>query len=244
LYKRAITLILMTAVLAGCGGGKEPTDTLFTLHSGTKWTYQFSGTVSLPPAQGGGTQTVQAAQSTVTFEVASATAKDAANNVVNILDRKLDLVLLDGRHVKGDFRLYVTQDSALGIFVHGFNNAAGDTVDPTNDKFVPANASPPAKFLYLPNPATGGTSISYVNPLGLPVSSGYTLQIGIPIRAVTVPAGHFPAKPVAITENFSSFTLSPADLTPGTGIIDGVLNATMPDGTAINGVILLTSVKL
>jgi hypothetical protein len=244
LVKRIAVLTVLAASLAGCGGGKGATENLVAFTAGTKWVYQFNGTVTLPAGQGGGTQNVQT-KSTFTMEVAAVTSKDANNADVNILDRKFDLFLLDGREIKANLRLYFTQ-SALGVFVHGVNNAMGDTIDPAQDKFVPSTANPPFQFLYLPNPANG-QQISYANPLGVAPAASYFLSLGTTRVPVKVPAGDFLAKSYTITENFSQISLtsqnSPADpgagFVPDVGIVSGHLTAILPDGTRVEGTIVL-----
>jgi hypothetical protein len=246
LVKRLAVLAVLAVGLAGCGGGKGLTENLVSFSPGTKWVYQFNGTVTLPAGQGGGTQNVQT-QSTYTMEVASAVSKDANNADVNILDRKFDLFLLDGRQIKANLRLYFTQNN-LGVFVHGINNVMGDTVDPAQDKFVPSTTNPPFQFLYLPNPANG-QQISYTNPLGLLPAASYFLSLGTTRVPVTVPAGEFLAKSYTITENFSGISLTSqisvanpgAGFVPDVGIVSGNLTANLPDGTRVQGTITLKS---
>src|SRR5262249_36037325 len=160
-------------------------------------------TATLSSALGGGTQNIQST-STLTMQTATSTARDLNNELVSALDRKLDVFLLDGREITGNFRLYYTQTS-LGIFVHGVNDYIGTTLNAANDVFVPSTTSPAFKFLYLPNPITDGSSLSYTNPLGLSGSAdvSYALQVGSGRQSVSTPAGDFFAKPISITENFS-----------------------------------------
>ncbi len=234
----------IASLLAACGGSKGPSDHLLTLRSGATWVYNLTGTVTLAAAQGGGTQDLQA-NSRLTMQIAAGTSRDLNNQEVGILDRKLDMFLLDGREIKGNFRLYFSQ-SALGIFVHGVNNYVGDTFNATNDVFVPATTNPAFKFLYLPDPLTDNLALSYTNPLGLTATGdiSYNLQIGNKRQSVKTPAGEFFAKGVSITESFNrSLAITNAGFVPETGLVSGVVNATLPDGTKIAAVITLRSLN-
>jgi hypothetical protein len=234
--------LLLVVALYGCGGGKGTTDKLFTYRAGSKWVYQFSGTVTLPADQGGGTQNVQA-NSTLTLEVLSATFKDLNNQDVNILERAFDLKLLDGRTLRANLRLYVSQ-SNLGLFVHGTNNWIGNTFDQTRDRFVPAGANPPFKFLYLPSPVADGTTVTYANPFLATPAAGFELQAVGPRQQTQVPAGDFLARLFAVEEGFNQFKLLSGRIAPDVGIISGTLDLTLSDGTRINGTIRLQSVNL
>lgn len=246
---------LLVGLTGGCGGGHGVSDTLHTLQAGDTWTYSVAGSVTLPASLGGTTQNLQT-KSTLTETVAAETVKDLNGEDTHILDRKLDLFLLDGREIQANFRLYFTQTS-LGVFVHGINDYVGTVANSSNDVFVPATTTPPFKFLYLPNPLADGQTVSYTNPLGLTVSGNpapdvsYTLQAGAGRQPITAPAGTFVGKPVNIVENFNqSFSISAAgagnppvaqpNFVSNVGFISGVLNATLPDGTKVQGVITLT----
>jgi hypothetical protein len=239
-------------LLVGCGGSRGPSDNLLTLHAGQTWVYNLAGNITLPAAQGGGTQALQAT-STLTIQVANGTARDLNNTAVSILDRKIDAILLDGREVKGNFRLYFSQ-SNLGIFVHGVNNYVGDTFNAANDIFVPSTTNPPFAFLYLPNPLADNSTLSYTNPLGLATTKdvSYSLQVGTPRQSLKVPAGEFFVKPISIVENFNRpltvatsgivpFSITSAGFDPNNGLISGVFKATLPDGTQFSGTIALKS---
>ena len=238
----------LAALLSGCGGGKGTSDNLVTLRTGSTWVYSLAGTVTLSAAQGGipggSTQNLQST-STYTMQVISGTVNDANKQPTNILDRVFDLKLLDGREIKAHFRLYYTQ-SNLGIFVHGINDYVGDTASASNDKFAPAAANPPYQFLYLPNPLSDGTNLSYVNPLDLftTANESYTLAVGTGRQPVTTPAGTFLAKAVQITENFDNFALTNTGIVPNIGIVVGTVTATLPDGSQVTGTITLQSVNL
>jgi hypothetical protein len=246
LLKRMIALIASAGMLAGCGGGASTTNKLFTLQPGVTWNYRVTGSVTLSAALGGGSQTLPAGSALV-VSVPSGTVLDTASNQqVNILDRKFDLVLLDGRHVQGNMRLYWSQDSK-GINCHGFNLSPGTTVDSTKDRFVKATANPPLKFLYLPDPVNDNLSVTYDKPVD-PAAAGtsYSFTLGAGLQQVTVPAGSFLAKGLVLSEKFvnttnGDFVLSNAALVPDKGIVSGFLNATLPDGSALNGAIVLTS---
>jgi hypothetical protein len=249
LFKRKTTLkalsafAILTGTLlgtGGCGAGGGQSTTLFTLRPGNTWVYSVTGTATLPASLGGGTQNLQP-NSTFTFTVGSGTAKDANNTDVNILDRKLDVFLLDGREVKATYRLYFTQ-STLGLFVHGINDFITDTANPANDRFVPGTVNPPFKFLYLPNPVTDNQSLSYSDPLGLTGSGvGYSAVFGSGQAVVHTPSGDYLAKPFTLAENFNPLTITNGFFVPDTGIVAGTLTATLPDGTKIVGTILLKS---
>lgn len=247
-------LVAVAGLLAACGGSRGPSDSLLTLRTGQTWTYNLAGTLTLPVSLGGGTQDLQST-STLTMQVASGTSRDLNNTEVGILERKIHAFLLDGREVKGNFRLYFSQ-SSLGIFVHGVNNFVGDTASPANDKFISSATNPPFKFLYLPNPMAGNQTLSYTNPLGLTTSAdvSYQLQVGALRQSVTVPAGEFFAKPILITENFDRplsvttagivpFAITSGGFVPDTGLVSGVFKATLPDGTQITGTITLKSIS-
>lgn len=242
MFKRACALLLLTVALYGCGGGKGTTDKLFTYRAGSRWVYQFSGTVTLPAAQGGGTQNVQA-NSTYTMQVSANTFKDLNNQDVNILERTFDLKLLDGRTVQANLRLYVTQ-SSLGLFVHGTNNWIGQTFDQNRDRFVPAGANPPFKFLYLPSPVADGTTVAYANPFVATPAAGFELQAAGARQQTQVPAGDFLARSFAVNEEFNQFKLLNGRIAPDVGIISGTVDLTLSDGTKINGTIRLQSVSL
>lgn len=248
--------VIASGLLAGCGGSRGPNDNLLTLRTGQTWVYELAGNVTLPASKGGGTQALQS-NSTLTVQVASGTARDLNNAEVGILDRKVDAFLLDGREVKGNFRLYFSQ-TTLGIFVHGINDYVGDTASPTNDKFAPSTASPPFKFLYLPNPLLDNQSLSYTDPLNLkatfPANTdlSYSLQVGAPRQTIKAPAGEYFVKPISMVENFNRplgvttagivpFSITNGGFDPGTGLISGIFKATLPDGTQFSGTIALKS---
>lgn len=245
MFKRACALLLVATALSGCGGGRGITDHLFTLRPGSRWVYKLTGNVTLP---NGNKQGVKDG-STLTVEMLNFTVRDANNTEINILDRKYNITLLDGTVIVGHQRLYVSQTSQ-GIFVHGFNNFVGDNVNPDQDKFVPAAASPPFKFVYLPDPAADNTSVTYNNPFSATATGSYSLQITTPRQPVQVPAGDFRAKPLTLRENFSSFALTSTGFVPEVGIVAGVISAILPDGTRIGdgtasgGVISLSSYRL
>jgi hypothetical protein len=203
--------------------------------------FQFTGTVKLPASQGGGTISVTS-NSTLTMTVSSTTSKDLNNDTVSILERKFDLTLLDGRTIKGNFRQYFTQ-SKLGIFLHGYNNYVGETVNSANDVFVPSTSTPAFKFLYIPDPMSG--NVSYTNPFGFASGdNSYAFTItGAVRKKVTVPAGQFQVMTGAINEKFAKFTLTGVGLFPeiGGGFISGTLKATLPDDTELSGTIALKS---
>jgi hypothetical protein len=241
--------------VSGCGGGGGSNDNLLTLRPGQTWVYALSGNATLPASQGGGTQALQSA-STLTFTVSSSTSRDLNNAEVGILERKIDATLLDGRQIKGNFRLYFSQGT-LGIFVHGINVFNGETANPANDVFVPGTVNPAFKFLYLPNPLADNQTLSYTNPLGLSTNKDvtYKLVVGAPRQDIHVPAGQFFAKPASIEENFNRtlalttsglvpFSVTNAAIDPSTGLISGVFKATLPDGTQFSGTIALKSVTL
>ena len=230
-------IALATLAIAGCGGGKSPSQDVFTLHAGDRWVYKFTGTVT---TTGSGSQTAKADQSTLTIQVNSTTATDLHGAPLLALDRTYDIELLDGTKVAAVQRLYVTQ-SASGTFVHGMNNSATLPLDPANDKFVPATTNPAYQFVYLPSPLLDGLQVSYTNPMGLTPAAGYSLTVGSSgFSTVTVPLGTFQAKPLQLNEAFSGFTLSNAAIAPSVGILGGDLTATLPTIT-IQGRILLSS---
>lgn len=249
MFKRKATLkaittfaILMGVLIGtgGCGAGGGQSTHLFTLKPGNRWLYTITGTATLPASQGGGTQNLQP-NSTFTMTVGSGTAKDANNTDVNILDRKLDVFLLDGREIKATYRLYFTQ-STLGIFVHGINDFVTDTANPANDRFVPGTVNPPFKFLYLPNPVTDNQTLSYTDPLGIGGSNvNYSAVFGSGKTVVNTPSGDYLATPFTLTENFNPLTITTGFFVPDTGVVAGILTATLPDGTKIVGTILLNS---
>jgi hypothetical protein len=233
---------LMAAALCGCGGGGGGVaDSLVRVRPGSTWVYQYSGSVKLPASQGGGTQNVTA-DSTLTYTVSSTISKDLNNDDVNILERKFDLTLLDGRRIKANFRQYITQTDR-GIFVHGFNNYVGDTINSANDKFVPSTSTPAYKFLYLPSPVAG--NVSYTNPFGITAGdNSYAFAITNTKRSIVqVPAGRFNAMTGTVNEKYDDFSITSVGLVPEVvgGIISGNLKATFPDGTELNGTILLKS---
>lgn len=247
-------LAALAGVLAGCGGSKGPSDNLLALRQGRTWVYNLAGTVTLPASLGGGTQALQTS-STLTIQVLNSTTRDLNNQEVGIIDRKIDAFLLDGREVKGNFRLYFSQTD-LGVFVHGVNNYVGDTFNAANDIFVPSTTNPPFKFLYLPSPLADNQTLSYTNPLGLTTTAdvSYNMQVGTPRQSITVPAGEFFAKPVSMVENFNRpltvgtpgivpFSVTSAGFDPSNGLISGVFKATLPDGTQFSGTITLKSIS-
>lgn len=243
MIKRLFALLVLLAALNGCGGGKEPTESLYTLGPGSRWVYRVTGTVALPASMGGGTQNLQTT-STLTVQAGTAVVKDPAGNDTRALDRKFDLLLLDGRGITATQRLYVSQN-ATGIFVHGMNVAASDTIDPVNDVWVPRTANPPSRFLYLPDPAPDGRTLSYTNPLGLttPGDHSYTLTLGSGRQAVEVPAGHYLAKGVSQVEKFDSFAIANGGFVPDVGLVSGLLDTTLASGARVQGSIVLTSVS-
>lgn len=233
----AAAAILMTG--CGSGGGGGVANTLVTLHSGQTWVFQYTGTVKLT---GGITQNVTA-DSTVTFTVSNTTSKDLNNDTVSILERKFNLKLLDGTPVKANFRQYFTQ-TALGIFVHGYNNYVGDTVNSADDKFVPGTVTPAYAFLFMPSPVSG--NVTYPNPFGVSGAGDHSYAFAITNAkrvGVTVPAGTFSAMTGSITEKYDDFTLTSVGLVPEVagGMISGTLKATFPDGSELSGTILLKS---
>lgn len=241
--KRMAACGLIAAVLYGCGGGGGgPADTLAQLRTGSQWVFQYSGTVKLPASLGGGTQNVTA-DSTLTYTVSTTTSKDLNNDTVSILERKFNLTLLDGRNFKANFRQYFTQTN-LGIFVHGYNDYVGDTINSANDVFVPSTATPQYAFLYMPSPVSG--SVSYTNPFDVSgtADNSYAFAVTNAKRLpVNTPAGTFNAMTGTITEKYDKFALSSVGLVPETmgGIVSGNLIVTFPDGTELNGTILLKS---
>jgi hypothetical protein len=243
-------------LLAGCGSSRGPNNNLLTYTPGQSWVYDLAGNLTLPAAQGGGTQALKTG-STLTITVTSGTARDLNNATVGIMERKIDAMLLDGREIKANFRLYFSQ-SDLGQFVHGFNDYTGDTASPANDKFVPSTANPQFKFLYLPNPMTDGQTLSYADPFNqkaaFPANTdlSYSLQVGTPRQSEKVPAGEFFVFPVTITENFHRkvglpanaipFSITNGGFDPQNGLISGVFKATAPDGTSFAGTIALKTI--
>jgi len=242
LHKRLPVLFLLASVLTGCGSsGVTITDRLLRVRAGvSRWVYQFTGTVTLP--SGGGTQSVKTS-STFVVTAAPGTAKDTSNNDVFILDRTFNLVLLDNREITGNFRLYFTQDDT-GIYVHGVNVSSTGTIDPGDDKFVPNTTTPPSKFIYLPDPAADGLTITHSDPLSTAGTGNYELRVGNGRTPVFSPAGTFQAKPLTQNENFGSFRLTGADFVPNVGVIKANVDATLSDNTRIQGSLLLTSVRL
>lgn len=239
MLKRLLVPAVLLVLLPGCGSGKKPTDRLFTLTQGRQWIYEFSGRVTTAA----GAQDARANQSTVTYTVAATTTKDLDNQTVFALDRVFDITLLDGTRVKRIQRLYVSQ-TADGIFLHGINNSPGDLLDPANDRFVPGTATPPFKFLWLPDPAANGRAISYTDPFATGLAGqGYTLNLGTNLQEVSVPAGSFLAKGIIQQEGFSGFQLSNAGITPDVGIVSGVLDATLAGTVRLQGTLLLKSVR-
>lgn len=234
-WRCMIALVALAA--AGCGGGKSPSESVFTLHPGDRWVYQLSGTVT---RTGSGAQNVKPDKSTLTIQVNSTTAKDLNGTSVLALDRTYAIELLDGTTVSAVQRLYVSQ-TASGIFVHGMNNTETPPVDPSKDVFVPATANPPYRFLYLPSPLLDGTQVSYTNPMGLTPAAAYSITVGSSgFQVVTVPYGTYLAKAVQMNEAFSGFSLTNAALAPSIGILGGALTATFPT-TTIQGQIQLKS---
>lgn len=238
LNRRSFALMLLGLGLVGCGGGKGVSNRLFTLRTGMQWVYRVTGTVDSNSLQNG---------STLTVSVPAGTVKDANGQDVNILERKYDLILPDGRHVVANQRLYWSQTSQ-GIFVHGVNFHMGDITSPANDVFVSATADSPFRFLYIADPAVNGLSINYVKPMGGTADTLYSLVLGSRREIVTVPAGSFSAKALGLQEKLRITThgdllLSGAAFSPGTGILSAVIDAMMPDGSELHGVILLTSFK-
>lgn len=249
MFKRFLTLsltivltVVFAALLGGCGGGKGLSDNLVQFHNGASWDYKLTGSVTLPADQGGGSQNIQPT-STMIMSVSTSTIKDANNLPVMILDRKIKLILLDGREIHTNFRLYITQDQ-LGVFVHGFNTSAGDTIDPANDKFAPSTSTPPFMFLYLPNPASPGRSIVYDNPLGLTGVDGsyhFSISNANAVRLpITVPAGTYKAWPATLTENFDNVSMTNVALVPEVGVVDGNIFCRLPDTTIYNGLFQLS----
>jgi hypothetical protein len=242
LLTRFLAFGLVALALCGCGGGGGGVaNSLVWVRPGSTWVFQYTGTVKLPASQGGGTQNVTA-DSTLTYTVSSTTSKDLNNADVNILERKFDLTLLDGRQIKANFRQYFTQ-TERGIFVHGYNNYVGTALDPANDKFVPSTVTPQYSFLYMPSPVSG--NVSYTNPFALTGGdNSYSFAITNTKRLpVQVPAGQFNAMTGTITEKYDDFVIGPAGLVPEVvgGVVSGTLKVTFPDGTELSGTIFLKS---
>lgn len=239
-------LLLVTVVglaLSGCGSSHSTSDQLVQLKSGKRYVYSFTGTVTLPSSLGGGTQNVKSG-STYTTEVSASTVshvEGSTTSTLNVWERKFNLTLLDTRTVTANLRLYFVQTD-FGIFVHGFNNAGGTTIDTAKDVFVPGTVSPAYQFLYLPNPASDSINQSYANPFGTAANGGYTLQIGGPRQPVSVPGGDFQAKPTNLSEGFNNLTFTGAAFVPEFGIASSAIQATLADGTQISGTIVLTSI--
>lgn len=241
MFKRIVSATLVGCFLAGCGGGKGVSDTLFTLSPSSTWTYRFSGNVLLPAGLGGGTISANSTTSTMQLKFTSNVGTDADGKAVDALDRIFSITLADGRTVTGKLRLYVSQ-TATGIFVHGTDaRETGDFVL-ADAKFVPGSVSPPFKFAWLPNPALDGQTIEYTNPMNLAGTGdkSYKLSIGVGRSEVTVPQGTYLAKGVSITEAFSTFTLTNAALVPDRGIMSGLLKVTLPNAAKLDGTIVLT----
>jgi hypothetical protein len=244
LIKRALVSLLFVFALVGCGGGaKQNSEILFSLQSGSRWVYRFRGTVKLPEVAGGGTINARESESSLTWEVAG-TATDPNNPTVplTILDRKYDIVLADGRRIRANQRLYLTQTQE-GIFVHGINFYPGETFVPTDDKFVPSTHNPPFKFLYLPNPVSDSFSAQYSRPLST-AGSSYTLNVGSGFQSVETPTDQFFAKPIEWQEKFikvtaGDFTLTQGGIVPDLGLVVGRLDAVLPDDTELHGNIYL-----
>ncbi len=236
--KRCACLLVLLAAIPGCGGGKAITDRLFALSPTTRWVYKFTGNVTLPASKGGGTQGVQAG-STITFEGVAGHKDDANGTTVDIAERVYDLTLLDSRTVPGVQRIYYTQGDS-GIFMHGFNNSATDTITDTNDKFVPSSAGLGFKYLYLPDPALNGQSASYANPYTLTgMLTSYSVALGSVRSEVTVPKGKYLAKSITLEEEFSKFKITSGAFVPDVGIVGANIDTTLPDGTKIVGTIQL-----
>jgi hypothetical protein len=240
LYKRALVLFLLLPALSGCGGGKSPSNTLFTVAPGAQWVYQVSGFVTFP-GSGGSVLPLDSSKSSFIISVDTATVKDANNVTVNILNRNLDLFTQDGREVKAYKQIFVSQNGQ-GIFLHGYNDGMGSTIDAAKSKFVPAAATPSYAFLYLPSPAVMSSALTYSDPFGSVATGSYSALISEPFQQVTVPAGSFFAKPLAFTENFDGFAISSGFLTPDQGIISGNIALTLADGSTVSGVIQLKSI--
>lgn len=241
MFKRLISAALAGIFIAGCGGGKGVSDTLFTLSAGKTWTYRFSGNVELPPGLGGGIISANSNASTLQFVVTKSVGNDLDGNPVDALDRNFSITLADGRVITGKLRLYVSQNET-GIFVHGVDaRTTGDFV-PADAKFVPGTVTPAFRFAWLPNPALDGQTIQYTNPLNLSGTGdhSYKVELGVGRTEVNVPAGTFLAKGSSLTEAFSSFTLTNAAFVPDRGFMNGLLTVTLPNGAKLNGVIVLT----
>lgn len=241
--KRSLLAVAAFSVaLSGCGGGNKATQRLFVLGSVSKWVYRFTGTVT----KGGSTQSVVPTQSTVTVEVTPGpVVTDLNGTPVSRLDRKYSLKLVDTTTYAAIQRAYVSQSRTItngGIFMHGFNEAGTGVLDPANDKFVPsANGF---KFVGYPDPALNGASVSFTDPFAIGAGANYALTLGTVEATVSVPAGSFRAKSVEITEGYLPFTLDNGAFAPNTGVLSGEIDTTLPDGTRIQGTIVLLSATL
>lgn len=239
---RSLAFVGILALMVGCGGGKPPSNRLFILAPGARWAYALTGSVTLPASLGGGTQNLQSG-STLTMQVTAANTTDAANGFVVALDRVFDGVLIDGRHVGGNLRLYLSQ-SDRGYFVHGFNFDTSGTINPANDGFISDLAAPPFKWLYLPDTLSANLNLAY----GVPATAGYSVVTGTGLSPFHVPAGDFLAQTVTITERFvnianGDFVVTNGAFAPETGLLSGTIDARFPDGTLIHGTISLTQIS-
>ncbi|MEP6756757.1 MAG: hypothetical protein ABJA67_14730 [Chthonomonadales bacterium] len=235
---RFIAVIALPILISGCGGGHGISDNLGSYAPGSTWTYRVSGSVILPSSAGGGNQGLQSTSSMV-MTVTPDVIKDAAGLDTHVMNRRYNLVLLDGRVVKANLRLLITQDN-LGVFVHGINESESDTIDSTNTKLVPSTANPPFKFLYLPSPAPAGRNFSYDDPIGIGRSFSFAEHAN-PRQHVTVPAGDFLAYILDQVEGFSHYTIGGAAFVPEVGIVGGSVTSVLPDGSQLSGNITLLS---
>ena len=238
-WYRPLVATILTLTVAGCGGGHGLSENLGSFAPGATWVYKVSGNVNLSAALGGGNQGLQPS-STFTVKVTSDTVKDAANLDVNVMTRRFNLVLLDGRTLNANLRLFVTQESN-GLFIHGINESESDTLDPANTHLVSSTSNPPFKFLYYPSPASPGRSVSYTDPLAIGRSYSFALHSN-PRQTVHVPAGDFRAYVMDQVEGLTLQTTTAA-FTPEVGVVAGNVTATLPDGSQFNGTITLLSVK-
>lgn len=240
-------LLPLFILLAGCGGGHAVSGRLFLATpkgaTGPKWVYKVTGTITLAGALGGGTQNIQPG-STITMQVSSTTQPDAAGgDNLFALDRVFDILLVDGRHIPGDMKLYISQ-SDKGLFMHGLNISTAATTDPAQDAFLSDLVAPPFKWLYMPDTVADGTTLGY-GGAGVP---SYTLTIGNGSSPVHVPAGDFQAKVINLNESFlnvtnGDFVITNGAFSPEFGLIGGTLDARFPNGTSIHATIVLTQMS-
>ena len=235
---RLVCAVALPIAISGCGASHGISDNLGSYAPGSTWTYKVTGTVILPASAGGGNQGLQSTSTLVTT-VSNDKIKDSAGLDTNVMSRRFNLVLLDGRVVKANLRLLITQEP-LGVFVHGINDSVSDTIDPINTKLVASSANPPFKFLYLPNPCPAGRNFSYDDPLGIGRAFTFALHNN-PRQIVHVPAGDFQAYILDQVEGFGNIQLTTAAFAPETGVLGASLFVKLPDGSQFNGNITLLS---